>query len=651
MRSDRSSSVLPILYIAAFVAGFNENIINVALVDIMAEFGISAATAQWLVTGYMMVTTVVVAISAFLYRRLGLRKLFFIGATLLSLGSLCAIFAPTFPLLLLCRLVQAVGTGIFIPTMMSTVLMVAPRKKIGFYLSIGGMMITFGPAFGPVISGLMVTAFGWNTIFVPVLVVIVVLGACGVVVVKNVGETEAVKLDVLSVILIAVGLVAFVYGLSEITVRPGVAAGSAAAGLVFLAIFVRRQFKVDNPVLNLRPMASIRFWPAAILVVVAMMTTFSLSVLLPLYFQRSFGMSALAAGALLLAPILVNAATAVMGGKIMDARGAWPLLITGFGVIVLGQILIVFVAPQLSWIGVLGASVLSFGGVGLVLSPSQTAGLATLSKPDHPHGVAILNTFIQMAAAIGPSLLIGILSSQAASSESAGASAAQANADGFTRAILVAAIIALVGAAVAFFYTRMLAGERKSASVEGAEGPEGVQAAQDQSASEPTIASLMRTEVFSVPATATVGEVVTQFVSSRTAGLPVIDDQGGVCGYITDGEILRAVSGRSESAIDLAFGLQVYRDDANLRDRVTEVMQQGVMELASKSVVTVDADSSVEDVAAILGERSINKAPVMSGETLVGVITRGDLVRSIFGRLLGRVDASILTEAELVTLQ
>ncbi|MDN6485931.1 MAG: MFS transporter [Ancrocorticia sp.] len=651
MRSNRSSSVLPILYIAAFVAGFNENIINVALVDIMAEFGISAATAQWLVTGYMMVTTVVVAISAFLYRRLGLRKLFFIGATLLSLGSLCAIFAPTFPLLLLCRLVQAVGTGIFIPTMMSTVLMVAPRKKIGFYLSIGCMMITFCPAFGPVISGRMVTAFGWNTIFVPVLVVSVVLGACGVVVVKNVGETEAVKLDVLSVILIAVGLVAFVYGLSEITVRPGVAAGSAAAGLVFLAIFVRRQFKVDNPVLNLRPMASIRFWPAAILVVVAMMTTFSLSVLLPLYFQRSFGLSALAAGALLLAPILVNAATAVMGGKIMDARGAWPLLITGFGVIVLGQILIVFVAPQLSWIGVLGASVLSFGGVGLVLSPSQTAGLATLSKPDHPHGVAILNTFIQMAAAIGPSLLIGILSSQAAASESAGASAAQANADGFARAILVAAIIALVGAAVAFFYTRMLAGERKSASVEGAEGPEGVQAAQDQSASEPTIASLMRTEVFSVPATATVGEVVTQFVSSRTAGLPVIDDPGGVCGYITDGEILRAVSGRSESAIDLAFGLQVYRDDANLRDRVTEVMQQGVMELASKSVVTVDADSSVEDVAAILGERSINKAPVMSGETLVGVITRGDLVRSIFGRLLGRVDASILTEAELVTLQ
>lgn len=77
MRFDRSRLLLPVLYVAAFIAGFNENIMNVALVDIMTDFGTAAPTAQWLVTGYMMVTTVVVAISAYLYRRLGLRKLFF----------------------------------------------------------------------------------------------------------------------------------------------------------------------------------------------------------------------------------------------------------------------------------------------------------------------------------------------------------------------------------------------------------------------------------------------------------------------------------------------------------------------------------------------------------------------------------------------
>ena len=129
MRSDRSTLVLPVLYVAAFIAGFNENIMNVALVDIMAEFDVPAATAQWLVTGYMMVTTVVVAISAYLYRRLGLRKLFFWAVAFLALGSIAAVFARSFVVLLACRLVQAVGTGIFIPAMMSTVLMVAPGRS------------------------------------------------------------------------------------------------------------------------------------------------------------------------------------------------------------------------------------------------------------------------------------------------------------------------------------------------------------------------------------------------------------------------------------------------------------------------------------------------------------------------------------------
>ena len=282
---------------------------KVALVDIMADFGTSASTAQWLVTGYMMVTTVVVAISAYLYRRLGLRRSFFLGVFFLTVGSIAAVFALSFMFRLICRLVQAVGTGIFIPT----------------------MMITFGPAFGPVVSGLMVTVFGWHTIFPPVLAVVLILGIVGLITVHDVGERESLHLDVLSVILLTIGLVCFVYGLSEITARPVVAAAISLLGLGVMAVFVRRQFVVSNPVLNLEPMRSIRFWPSAILVIVAMMRTFSLSVLLSLYFQGALEMTALAAGALLLVPILVNAATAVVGGKVMDSRGPWPLLAVGFG--------------------------------------------------------------------------------------------------------------------------------------------------------------------------------------------------------------------------------------------------------------------------------------------------------------------------------
>lgn len=191
------------------------------------------------------------------------------------------------------------------------------------------------------------------------------------------------------------------------------AAAAIALGLVVMGVFVMRQGRIPNPLLNLEPMCNRLFAPMCALVVVAMMTTFSMSMLLPLYFEGALGTTALAAGALLLAPILVNAVTSLVGGRIMDKRGSWPLLPAGFAVITVGQLAVCLCAPALSLAGVLVASVIVYAGVGLALSPSQTAGLQTLSPEQNPHGVTILNTFIQIAAAVGPSLFIGVLSSVA----------------------------------------------------------------------------------------------------------------------------------------------------------------------------------------------------------------------------------------------
>ena len=195
--------LLSVLYGSAFIAGFNENLVNMALVSIMAEYGVDSVTAQWLVTGYMIVATVVVTCMAFLYRRFHVRTLFFGAAGLSIVGSAMGLVAPSFELLLVARLVQAVGTGIFIPLMMNTILVVTPKNKLGTYLSVGGCMITFGPAFAPVVCGALVTAFGWHSIFVVPIVAMAVLTALGFFYMKNL-ETHEAHLDVLSVLLSAV---------------------------------------------------------------------------------------------------------------------------------------------------------------------------------------------------------------------------------------------------------------------------------------------------------------------------------------------------------------------------------------------------------------------------------------------------------------
>lgn len=610
--------MLAVLYGSAFVAAFNENIINVALVSIMGTFSVGADTAQWLVTGYMVVTAIIVTVTAFLFKRLHLRTLFFAAALFLVGGSLACLAAPTFPLLLAARLAQAVGTGIFIPAMMSTVLMVAPRKRLGTYLSIGSCMITFGPAFAPVVSGLMVTAFGWRSVFVPAAVLVSVLALAGAVCIKNIAEPEKIKLDVVSVALSAVGLFALVYGLSTITANLPVAMGALAVGACGIAWFVVRQGRLENPLLDLRPLRNPRFSTACGLVVVAMMTTFSMSVLLPLYFEGALGMTALASGALLLAPILVNAATALLGGRTMDRRGIWPLLPCGFALIAAGQLAICLVAPGMSWVAVLAGSVVVYAGVGFIFSPSQTAGLQTLEPEQNPHGVAIINTFIQVAACIGPSLFIGVLSSTAAGATAGGASAVSAQANGFSAAVAVAAVVAAIGLVASFVYAR----RARVASEPRAD-------ASTTPLVEPGIDAVMKRDAFTIPATASVLDAMRVLIERKTSGVPVVDERGSVVGFISDGDIMKALTVHEPTGYDLAYGLAIYRHDEEFSQRLSEVAQLNVMELATDSVVCVPLNASIEDACATLSAKRIKKAPVIRDGALVGTISRSDVVRQL----------------------
>lgn len=121
--------LLVVLYASAFLAGFNENLVNMALVSVMGEYGVDSVAAQWLVTGYMIVATIMVMCMAFFYRRFKLRPLYFSAAAFTLVGSLMGLLAPNFELLMAARLVQAVGSGIFIPLMMNTVLVVTPKEK------------------------------------------------------------------------------------------------------------------------------------------------------------------------------------------------------------------------------------------------------------------------------------------------------------------------------------------------------------------------------------------------------------------------------------------------------------------------------------------------------------------------------------------
>ena len=312
--------LLGVLYACAFLVGFSENLMNMALVAIMGEYAIDSIAAQWLVTGYMVVTTIMVTLAAFLYRRVKLRTLFFAASALFLAGSLAGLCATSYPILLAARLLQSAGSGIFIPLMMNTVLAITPKNKLGSYMSIGGCMITFGPAFAPVVCGSMVTSLGWHSVFIPSICTIIVLMILGGVFLKNQSNQPA-SLDVLSVVLSCLGLTALSFGLAKVSTETltGIVALVLAAAAV--GLFVRRQLNCNHPLIDLTPMKNRSFSPATVLVLIAMMSTLSSTVLLPLYLEQAMGMTAAAAGMIILVPVLVNAGVALISGRIMDKRG------------------------------------------------------------------------------------------------------------------------------------------------------------------------------------------------------------------------------------------------------------------------------------------------------------------------------------------
>ncbi len=627
-------TLLAVVYAAAFLAGFNENLVNMGLMSIMGDYGVDSVTAQWLVTGYMIASTVVVMCMAFFYRRFQLRTLFFTGAVLCAVGSAMGLFAMNFPFLLVARLVQAIGAGVFIPMMMNTILIVTPKNKLGTFMSIGGCMISFGPAFAPVVCGCLVTAFGWHSVFVVPLAGMVILVLLGLVFLRNLG-TSQVSLDIPSAVLSAVFLFTLSYGLAELMAAPLVGVVSLLVAVASAVAFVWRQGHCACPLIDMTPMKSIRFWPAVVLVIVTMMIMFSLSVLLPLYFEGALGMSAFMAGLIILFPVLVNTGFTLVAGRIMDKRGEWPLLPCGFALAALGTLAMALVAPSMSAVALFVAALFVYAGIGLVFSPSQTAGLKTLPPQQNPFGVALMTTFVQIAACVGPALFTGVLSSTQASAIAGGAAADFACAQGFGAAISVAAVIAFVGLAVAFVFS--LSAHRRAAEG-GAAAPReqavrreaGAAASQDAAPSalaNATLASVMERDPYAIPADALVSDAMRMLIDRRVSGMPVVDSAGKPCGFVSNGDIMRYLADQSP----LFTGAYAFVEAANnqsMDERLRELMVLPVTQIATEKVVTLSAGTTLKDASQILAQHKFKKVPVVDeAGKMVGVVSRSNILR------------------------
>lgn len=450
-----SSLVIGLLMGSAFVVLLNEMMLGVALPTLIVDLGITPTTGQWLTTGYLLTLAVLIPATGFVMRRLHLRTIFLGSMALFMVGTAIAALAPGFGVLFAGRIVQAVGTAVFLPLLMTTAMRLTPVARRGSVMAIVTAVPAVAPAVGPALSGLVLSQLNWRWLFILMLPVAVLAMALGAAKLKNSTTPEPVTLDVLSVALSAVGFGALVYGLASIgesvsghaPVPPYV---PIAVGIAGVAAFVLRQLALqrhDDAFLDMRIFRSKGYTVPALVMVIVAMVGFGTLIVLPLVLSSVLGLSTLALGLFLVPGGAAISLVSALGGRVYDRVGPRPLAVPGAVVWTACLWFLSTVDQSTNVWTVLAAYLVLSGSQALMWAPMTTTALAALRADLYPHGTAAFSTVQQLAGAAGGAVLISAYTIGAGASVAGALSLSQAvsaSQAAFTTAAVLA-IGAIVG--------------------------------------------------------------------------------------------------------------------------------------------------------------------------------------------------------------
>jgi DHA2 family lincomycin resistance protein-like MFS transporter len=453
--------VLRLLLISAFVVILNETIMGVAIPRLMVSFHVPASSAQWLTTAFLLTMATVIPVTGFMLQRLNTRPIFILAMSLFSLGTLTACFAPGLPVLIVARVIQACGTAIMMPLLMTSVMTLVPMELRGRTMGNISIVISVAPAIGPTISGIVLNYLHWRWLYILVLPIALAALALGAKRIENVTTPRYAPLDILSVILAGLAFGGLVYGISTLgqAATPGALPTwvPLVVGGICMVIFILRQLALqqrNGALLDLRTFRSRNFTICVALMALLMGALFGVIIVLPIYLQNVLGLTTLQTGLLLLPGGLLMGLLAPRVGRFYDRVGPRPLIIPG--ILIVSSVLwaMTLLGPKTPVGYILAGHVVMSVGFACLFTPLFTTSLSSVPPMLYSHGSATLSSIQQVAGASGVALLIALLSSRSAQLASQGVAQVEALSGGIRAAFLTAASLSLVAIACIFFVQR-----------------------------------------------------------------------------------------------------------------------------------------------------------------------------------------------------
>lgn len=450
-------SVVAWLVAATFVVILNETIMMNAIPRLMVEFEVNARAAQWLSTAFMLTMAVVIPVTGWLLQRVTTRQAFTLAMTVFSLGTALAAVAPAFWVLIAGRIIQASGTAVMMPLLMTTLMSVVPEHDRGRIMGRVVMAISVAPALGPAVAGIVLQFGSWRWLFGLVLPIAVGMLVAALRRLTNVGEVRVHTVDLPSIVISALGFGTAVYGLSLVG-GPNVdltAFGEhasihplwfVAVGTLIVAVFVWRQLvlqRTDNPLLDLRTLRHGTFTLGLVLMAVAFMGFMGSMIVLPLYLQDLRGLTSWETGVLMIPGGLAMGLSGPRIGRLFDRFGARPLIVPGAMAVTSGLAILTQVTPTTPVVVLLAAHIIFMAGLAGLFTPVFTLSLNSVPQHLYSHASSLLGTTQQVAGAIGTAIVVTVMSWRSASLHRAGASVTEAAIGGTQWAFMVGALLSV----------------------------------------------------------------------------------------------------------------------------------------------------------------------------------------------------------------
>lgn len=623
--SRKQMVMLGILMFGTFVTVLNQTVVTPALPVIMQEMSVDAATAQWLTTGFTLVNAIMIPVTAFLIDRFPKRNLFMTSMVIFALGSLMAALAPNFAVLLAGRLAQAAGAGILMPMVMTVLMWTFPPERRGSAMGMFGVVIAFAPAIGPTVAGLIIDNASWRDMFfgIAALSVLVVAMAPFTVSAQEAAKKDA-TLDKPSVLLSSVGFGTLLYGFSVIgsygiSIEAGV---SSLIGVVTLIFFFRRQLKMESPMLEVRVLKNRKFLMGTIIGMLVQASLLAAGILVPIYLQSLLGYSATISGLVILPGAVLMGVMGPIAGRLFDKHGPRVLSLVGMGILTISTFAFAFLGDSIDLVYLTLLYTVRMFSLSLVNMPITTWAMNALDDKLINHGTSVNNTLRQVAGSLGTALLVSIATLVTAQASTGGTDYLHANITGINIAFGVSGILCLAGLVLTVIFVKDRLGETVID--------------ERRSENRTLLQSIMKHDVFTISSHATVSEAMQLLVEKQISAAPVVNSKGEPTGFLSDGDIMRHLSKRSELYVDpVVLIMQARRDETAFDKKLENLMEMEVKDIATRGIIGVDIHADLPEVCRILGDNHLKKAPVLESGKVVGVINRSDITHYSMKSYLG----------------